>query len=252
MWSKERHQQILALLKSNQLVSANDLAGLLNVSRETVRRDLLELEGGGLVNRVHGGAVLPKQRTEDSFEKRLGAHMRAKQDIARKAVSLIPAGASIMVDAGTTTSVFGQALTKLSGLMVVTNSIDIAQTIKASGADIELILVGGQMLSDVPATFGEIALSEIRRFKVDLSFVAPVALHATDGAFSFDLREAEIASTMIKQASENVFLCDRTKLGTTSRIQICETSLLHTLVTDSRAQEEQIIPFRTLGTKILV
>lgn len=252
MWSKERHQQILALLKSNQLVSANDLAGLLNVSRETVRRDLVELEGGGLVNRVHGGAVLPTQRAEDSFEKRLGAQMRAKQDIARKAVSLIPTGASIMVDAGTTTSVFGQALTNLSGIMVLTNSLDIAQTIKASGADIELILLGGQMLSDVPATFGEMALAQIQRFKVDLAFVAPVAMHATEGAFSFDLREAEIARAMIKQASENVFLCDRTKLGITNRVQICETSFLHTLVTDSRAQEEQSAPFRTLGTKVLI
>lgn len=90
--------------------------------------------------------------------------MRAKQDIARKAATLIPTGASIMVDAGTTTSVFGQALAKLSGIMVVTNSIDIAQIIKDAGADIELIL------------------SEIRRFKVDLTFVAPVVLHANDGA----------------------------------------------------------------------
>lgn len=190
MWAKERHQRILALLQSNQQVSANALAELLEVSRETIRRDLLELERNAQINRVHGGAVLPDPCGEAPFENRKTAQMRAKQDIARKAATLIPPGASIMVDAGTTTSVFGQALAKLSGIMVVTNSIDIAQTIKDAGADIELILVGGQMLSDVPATFGELTLSEIRRFKVDLAFVAPVALHADDGAFSYDLREA--------------------------------------------------------------
>ncbi|GGA27584.1 DeoR/GlpR family DNA-binding transcription regulator [Neptunicoccus cionae] len=252
MWAQDRHQRILNVLQSNRQVSANDLADLLNVSRETVRRDLLELERDGLVDRVHGGAVLPRQENEAPFETRKGAHHRAKQDIARKAVSLIPAGSSIMVDAGTTTTVFGEVLAKLSGIMVVTNSIDIAQTIRAAGSDIDLILLGGQIVSDVPATYGEMTLSEIARFNVDQTFIAPVAADAHEGAFSFEFKEAEVARAMVAQAREAVLLCDRSKLGETSRVRFCEASRIDTLVTDSKARPDQIDPFKTAGTTVVI
>ena len=88
MWAKERRQRILAMLAANQQVSANDLAGMLGVSRETVRRDLLDLEEIGKVARVHGGAVLPEARTEDPFQQRMATQIRAKSEIAKKAVGL--------------------------------------------------------------------------------------------------------------------------------------------------------------------
>ena len=251
MWSKERHQRILALLHSNQRVNANDLAEVLDVSRETVRRDLLELELSGLVDRVHGGAVLPSKDGEAPFEARKNANYKAKQNIARKAVSLITPGSSIMVDAGTTTTAFGEALAKLSGIMVVTNSIDIAQTIRAAGADIDLILLGGQIVSDVPATYGELTLSEIARFNVDQVFIAPVAVDAAQGAFSFDIKEAEVARAMVARARKTVLLCDRSKLGATSRVRFCEANQIDILVTDDLVQSEQIAPFEN-STAVIV
>ena len=251
MWPKERHQRILSMLSGNQLVSANDLAGLLEVSRETVRRDLLELDNKGLIDRVHGGAVLPNRGHEAPFENRRDEQIRAKQGIARKAVTLIPPGSSIFVDAGTTTTVFGLALAKLSGIMLITNSIEIAQTIKSSGSDIDLILLGGQIVSDVPATYGELTLSEIRRFNVDLAFIGPVAVHAEEGMFSFALKEAEIARTMISQARQNVLLCDRTKFGTTSRVRFAKTRDINYVVTDHLAKPEQIEPFTRAGVEIV-
>lgn len=251
MWSKERHQRILAVMTSSRQVSANELADLLDVSRETVRRDLLQLERAGQLKRVHGGAVLPPDEGEAPFAMRKTTQARAKQDIARKAVSLIPAKASILVDAGTTTSAFGQALAKLSGIMVVTNSIDVAQTITAAGADIELILLGGQITSDVPATYGELTLSEIGRFHTDLAVISPVAVSAAKGAFSYALTEAEIARAMIGQATQSMVLCDASKLGDTSRIRICDSERIDMIVADNQAGAEQLAPFRDIGVDII-
>ncbi|MGC9367947.1 MAG: DeoR/GlpR family DNA-binding transcription regulator [Paracoccaceae bacterium] len=247
MWYKERHQRILSMLEANRQVSANDLAEMLGVSRETVRRDLVDLERAGHVDRVHGGAVLPQPRGEEPFQKRMGEQIRAKRDIARKAAGLIRPGQSILVDAGTTTSIFAQELAKLSGIMVVTNSIDIATTIQAAGADIDLLLLGGRVVSDVPATLGELTLSEIRRFNVDIAFIGPVALHAEKGAFSFDLHEAEVAAAMVEQASETVILVDHTKLGESSRVLSCEASQIDILVTDKNAASDALRPFRDKG-----
>jgi len=135
--------------------------------------------------------------------------------------------------------------------MMITNSIEIAQTIKSSGSDIELILLGGQLVSDVPATYGELTLSEIRRFNVDLAFIGPVAVHAAEGMFSFALKEAEIASTMITQARQSVLLCDRTKLGTTSRVCFAKTRDINYMVTDNLAKSDQIEPFTKAGIEIV-
>jgi len=252
MWSKERHKRILALLENTQHVSANDLPTLLGVSRETVRRDLRDLEENGLIDRVHGGAVLRTSKTEAPFEKRRDAQAGAKQNIARKAASLVEPGMSILVDAGTTTAAFGHALSTLSNFTLITNSVEIAQVLKAAEADIEVFLLGGQIVSDVPATFGELTLSEIRRFKVDLAVISPVALSASEGAFSYALKEAEVAKAMLDQAAMRVFLCDRTKLGETSRVQICGTSHVDLLVTDSKALPEQLSLFETSETRILI
>lgn len=235
MWSKERHQRILKLLNTTNQVSAGALADMLMVSRETIRRDLVELEIQGDVRRVHGGAVLPGPASEEPFKKRLTTNPREKREIARKAAALIEPGQCIMVDAGTTTSVFAHELTKAPGIMVITNSIDVASIIKAAECDIELILLGGQLISDVPGTFGELTLSEIQRFNADHAFVAPVALHPDSGAFDFDLHEAEVARAMIAQSGQVNMLVVGGKLGTTSRVSYCPPERIDVVITDEAA-----------------
>lgn len=251
MWSQERHQRIMSLVTHNQQVNANELAELLNVSRETVRRDLLELEQGGHIARVHGGAVLPREQGEAPFETRKSAQNRAKQEIARSAAALVTPRSSIMMDAGTTTSAFGEALANIPDIMVITNSLDAARNLSTANADIDLILLGGEIVSDVPATYGETTLSEIRRFRVDMTFISPVGLDAKHGAFNFALKEAEVASAMLSQADQNVLLVDGSKLGRTSRIQVCGASEVDVLVTDSQANIDLITPFETIGARII-
>ena len=112
MWSHERQAKILELLGRDGKVLTNHLAELLAVSRETVRRDLLEMETSGSLSRVHGGAILPGAEIlpEPAFAQRLGDHAQAKDAIATKACELIPAGATLMIDTGTTTLAFARAL----------------------------------------------------------------------------------------------------------------------------------------------
>jgi DeoR family transcriptional regulator, fructose operon transcriptional repressor len=249
MWAKERHQRILSMLAANQQVSANELAGMLGVSRETVRRDLVDLEEIGKVARVHGGAVLPETRSEDPFRQRMATQNRAKAEIAKKAVGLIQPGQTIMVDAGSTTAVFARELVKVPGVSVVTNSLDVATTLQAGGLDV--VLLGGRIAADVPATVGELTLSEIRRFEVDLCFSAPVALHPAKGSFFYDLQEAEIAIAMAAQAVRTVVLAHHTKLGATSRVQAWDVDGIGTLVTNRAASRALLDQFQNAGIEVV-
>ncbi len=239
MWSRERHRRILSMLESNGQVSALALAGMLDVSRETIRRDLCALEQDGKVLRIHGGAVMPGEMPEAPFSQRITTRQRAKREIARKAARLIAPGQCIMVDAGSTTASFAQDLIRLSGITVITNSLTIAGAVQGAGCDIELLLLGGRLLTDVPATYGELTLSEIRRFKADFAFVAPVAIDG-EGAYDFALHEAEVGRAMVERAEQTVVLADASKLNMTSRVRYCGPEKISTLVTDSAADPDTL------------
>lgn len=251
MWARERKRRIMEILDSRQQVSAGALASLLGVSRETVRRDLMDLENDGRIARVHGGAVLPQPTVEAPFRKRMNTRQREKREIARKAVGLIRPGQCVMVDAGSTTSVFAQELMRVPDIMVVTNSIDIATTIQSAGADIELVLLGGKLVSDVPGTYGALTLAEIERFRADIAIVAPVALDPAEGAFDFDLHEAEVAGAMIAQAAQVAMLVDHGKLRATSRVRYCPPERIDVLVTDKAAPAETVEAFERAGIRVL-
>ena len=252
MWLQERHQRIMTLLQAHHRVSTDTLADEFGVSRETVRRDLLELESEGHVKRVHGGAVLPHPAPEEPFQERMSLHLNAKKAIAKAAAALIEPGQCVLVDAGTTTSVFARELIKVPDVMIVTNSVDIMTTAHHSNHNAEVLLLGGRVVSDVPATYGEITLSEISRFNADVVVLSPVALHSTQGATDFDIHEAEVARAMIAQAHKVVMLADHSKLETTSRVHYCQTDQINVLVTSVGAETADLDALRKNGVGDIV
>lgn len=248
MWTHERHNEIVNRISVTGKISTNDLVDGLSVSRETIRRDLLELEQKGMIQRVHGGAVLIAQSTpkkvqptqstpsyneppsENSFQQRLHEQVAEKQAIAELACTLIEDDSAIFIDAGTTTLAFANALMKSARrLKVTTNSIDIAR-ILSSKPDFEVLLLGGIPNAEVNATYGELTLSDIDRFRVDSSIISPVGAHSVYGFSSYHLREAEVARAMMKHSTQRIILAHAEKLGVQSRVKICSPESIDHLV----------------------
>jgi len=252
MWLQERHQRIMQLLQAHHRVSTDTLADEFCVSRETIRRDLLELEGAGHVQRVHGGAVLPHPAPEEPFQERMSLHRNAKKAIAKLAAALIEPGQCVLIDAGTTTSVFARELVKVPDVMIVTNSVDIMTTAHLSGHAPQILLLGGRVVSDVPGTYGELTLSEIARFNADVAVVSPVALHSRQGATDYDVHEAEVARAMIANAHRVMMLADHSKLETTSRVHYCDPNQIDILVTSAGAEAEDLEALRKNGVGDIV
>lgn len=233
MWSYERQSKILEMLGSKRKVFTNQLARLFDVSRETVRRDLLELEHEGALVRIHGGAV-PAEREiqpEPAFSERLVTHARQKHAIGSLACTLIPRGSTIFIDAGTTTRAFAQELARQGDMRVITNSIEITR-VMASAPNSDTLLLGGRPHRDVPATYGEMTLSEIDRFLADYAVISPVGIHADRGATDYELHEAEVARAMMRRSRECIMLCHSEKIGAESRVSICRLDEINHLVTD--------------------
>ncbi|EFH13404.1 DeoR/GlpR family DNA-binding transcription regulator [Teichococcus cervicalis] len=237
MWSQERHRLIVERLRAQRQLSADLLAQELAVSRETVRRDLVELEQAGLLRRVHGGAVLVEAQPEPPLAHRLQQRRAEKEAIARAAAALVRPGQSCFIDAGSTTALLAAELRQVPELTVITNSLEVAQALRGRPGRELTRLVGGVLTAEMPGLCGEATLAELGRYRADLAFVSPVGLDPQEGATNFMQAETEIARLMLQRCGHPVLLADHAKLGRVSRSRICECGLARTLVTDWRGAE---------------
>jgi DeoR/GlpR family transcriptional regulator of sugar metabolism len=250
MWSQERHRLIAERLRAQRRIAVDGLAQELGVSRETVRRDLLDLEQAGLLRRVHGGAVLAELKPEEPFARRQQTRRAEKEAIARAALPLLQPGETCFIDAGSTTALLAVELARLSGLMIITNSLDVAQGLRAQRADHQTVLLGGALMADIPGTCGEATMAELQRYSADVAIISPMGIDAQRGATNFLLPEAEIARLMIRQSRRCIMLADHAKLGLVSRVQICGCQDIAVLVTDVGGAE-QAAGFTAIGQVVV-
>lgn len=250
MWLEARHQRIQSLLDRLDRVTTDRIVEELGVSRETVRRDLLELEARGVLKRVHGGAI--RIFSEPPIGQRLATRVKHKQAIARAVAQRIERDMTLFMDAGSTTTLLAAELAKLSDLVVITNSLDAALCFNAQGEGAtrgnRVTLLGGELSAHLAATCGATTVAEIGRYSVDLALLSPVAVDAAYGATSFEQDEAAIALAMVENARKTVILADYSKIGVRSRISYCPAKRIGLLVTNSQAREQE--GYESLAAKV--
>lgn len=252
MRARDRHHLILAKLAASEHVDIETLPGVLGVSRETVRRDVLELEAQRKLRRLHGGITRVDARAESPFGDRLKVNASHKRRIALRAARLVQPGMLIAIDSGTTTLAFAAAIAGLPDVSVVTNSFEIARVLLAARREADVMLLGGRVSGDVPGTFGELTISQMRRFSPDLGVFSPVALSASEGATDFHLVEAEFARVLVERSRDTLLLADHSKLGITSRVHVCDCAAIGTLVTDRLARKDHLQALRSGGIRDLI
>jgi len=248
MWAHERHSRIVSLLNERQRLTTEAIAAELAVSKETIRRDLIELELSGKLSRVHGGAIPQSVPVEPSYVEREELHRPEKRAIARAAATLIRPGMSCFIDAGSTTQALAQALLARTDIQIVTNSVNIASELAGNPA-LDVVLLGGRIAQEMPATYGDQTVAEIGRYHLDLAIVSPVAIDARAGAMDYLWHEAAVARAMLEHARQRILLADRSKLGQTSRMQICAASAVDVLVTDASESDKLVRQLQGGGVK---
>jgi DeoR/GlpR family transcriptional regulator of sugar metabolism len=230
------------------------IAGLsqeLQVSDETVRRDLDRLASLGLVRRTRGGAAAPGTTlTEQPYQIRQHEHRREKRAIARAAVKvLVEPGLAVALDCGSTTLEIARALHG-TGVTVITNSLPV--TSELTGSDCGVIVVGGNARAHSMSLIGSLAQSGASQFHCDLAFISAPALTAADGPMDTDMEEIEVKRCLLRNAIRRYVAVDHTKIGKTAFSPICPTDELTGIVTDDGAEPEDLEPFRQLGLEVIV
>jgi len=223
---------ILTLLDGQPFWSVGDLARRFDVSEETIRRDVRQLELGGHVQKTHGGVSLPNHMLEGPFRQRVRIEAALKQRIARRAAEFIQPGMTILLDSGTSAFWLARALQGLRDLTIITNSVEIAQEVTGRSGQ-RLFMAGGEISPHYGASFGPEAISYCRRFVPDITVFSIGSIDETHGYLDFDAGEATFKRALIENARRLMILADSTKFARGGRLQVAQHHEVHDLVTDS-------------------
>lgn len=231
MQPTERRKEILNLLKQNGKVEINELANQMNVSPMTIRRDLSLLEEEKQVLRVSGGAVLAKPLiTETPFTTKEGIRSEQKKLIAKKAISFVQNGQTILLDSGTTTLEIAKLLKQKQDLTVITNDIKIASELMES--DVKVILTGGELQKSVGALFGPQSLALLKEINVDIFFLGAHAIDIKSGVTAPTFEKSITKQYMMDTAELVYLVADSSKLHRKAFSKVCDLSSLSGFITD--------------------
>ncbi|MFD9715296.1 DeoR/GlpR family DNA-binding transcription regulator [Streptomyces sp. NPDC059076] len=220
------------MVRANGAVSLRELARVVQTSEVTVRRDVRALEAEGLLDRRHGGAVLPGGFTRESgFPQKSLSATAEKTAIADLAASLVEEGEAIVVGAGTTTQELARRLARIPGLTVVTNSLLVAQAL-AHANRVEVVMTGGTLRGSNYALVGSGAEQSLQGLRVSRAFLSGSGLTAERGLSTSNMLSASVDRALVQAAAEVVVLADHTKLGADTMFQTVPTDVITRLVTD--------------------
>ncbi|WP_407913267.1 DeoR/GlpR family DNA-binding transcription regulator [Kitasatospora sp. NE20-6] len=223
------------MVRANGAVSLRELARVVQTSEVTVRRDVRALEAEGLLDRRHGGAVLPGGFSrEPGYPQKTHLAAAEKSAIADLAAGLVEEGDAVVVGAGTTTQELARRLARVPGLTVVTNSLLVAQAL-AHANRVEVVMTGGTLRGSNYALVGSGAEQSLAGLRVSKAFVSGSGLTAERGLSTTNMLSASVDRALVQSAAEVIVLADHTKLGADTMFQTVPTDAITRLVTDEQS-----------------
>jgi DeoR family glycerol-3-phosphate regulon repressor len=225
-------EEVLNAVSLRGTLSVRELATLLNVSEQTVRRVVQPLVERGVVEKVHGAVVGRSRPGEAPFLARMTVHQRAKVAIAARVATLVRDGDAVALDTGSTTGFVAQALRRHRGLTVVTNSTFIATTLATIPGN-RVHMAGVELRNHDGAAFDSAAFAVVRSMRVRVAILSASALDPQRGLMVQERAEAEMSAAMGDIAERRVFAVDASKFGNAALVALPPLSVGDVLVTDA-------------------
>lgn len=239
MLYNERAEVILRQVQLQATVKIPELAELLHVSVDTVRRDLKSMEQEGCIKCVRGGACLPDSISARSdFMGREIIHSELKREAAKKALREIEPGALIALNSGTTNTILAQELAAWNGKCTVVTNNYAAIPILMQNPEITLIAIGGQVDRMEKSTFGSQCEAEFARYYPDIAFLSVNAVNYKDGFTDFRMGELGVLRLLAQHSGKVIAVMDSSKLGTRSKVQVFPVEQADKLISDHTVPEQ--------------
>ncbi|MGV3528603.1 MAG: DeoR/GlpR family DNA-binding transcription regulator [Flavisolibacter sp.] len=249
MLKRERQAYILHQVNLHNKVLSTDLSQQINVSDDTIRRDLQELAEAKKLIKVHGGALSNSFGLSDYSARQIYS-VREKKIIAEKAATLIKDGMFVITGGGTTIIELARHLPPELHATFISGSIP-AVLEYMHHPNIDVITIGGKVSKSSKITAGVDAIDQLRHLKADLCILGVNALDLQNGVSDNDWDVVQLKKAMIDASQRLICLTISEKINTVQPIQVCDSHRIDTLITDLPASDPRLQPYREAGIKIL-
>jgi DeoR/GlpR family transcriptional regulator of sugar metabolism len=248
MLKKERHGFIMRQINLHNRVLSSDLIDLLNVSEDTIRRDLQELSEKGQLSKVHGGAL--SKSYQSSFDDSEVYAKEAKIIVGKKTISLIKDGMVVLTGGGTSIIELVKQLPESLNATFFTISPFVAIEL-AKYPKVEVILIGGIFSKNSQVTYGGHVINQLSEINADLCLLGTSAIHPQDGLTDTDWEINQLKKAMLNSCKKTGILCISEKLGISLRLKVAALENIDYLITELDPQSPELSAYKVNTLKIL-
>jgi DeoR/GlpR family transcriptional regulator of sugar metabolism len=250
MLTTQRKQLILRRLARDGQIIAKTISGELDISEDTIRRDLREMAHEGKLQRVHGGA-LPASAATGDLAVRSKIAPANKRALGRAGAAMVKAGQVVILDGGTTALYLARHLPADLQATIVTHSPIVAVEL-AKQPRLEVIMLGGRLFRHSMVNVGASVIEASKRISADLYFMGVTGVHPQAGLSTGDHEEAAVKRALHERAAETVVLASHEKLGAASPFVVAQLSELSSLVVPPRTPAKMLRALRATGLRVIV
>lgn len=237
MLQEERQNLILQEINLHNKVLSSDLCILLDVSLDTIRRDLAELEKNGKIIKVHGGAL--SKNFHHPFHQPAIYAKEKKKEIARKAVALIKDGMSILAGGGTIMLELAKMIPEnLKGTFFTVSPLVALEVAQRSSIDV--ILLAGKLAPNAYVCTGSTVISQLSEIQVDLCFLGTNGISIHGGVTDYDWEIVQVKKALIKSSKKLTLLSIAEKLDTNHKLQVCNLNSIDYLITELAPDDQKL------------
>lgn len=245
MLKEERQAYIIKQINLHNKVLSSDLSVELNVSEDTIRRDLNELSESGKILKVHGGAL--SKSFHYPFEKTEFYAKEAKKEIARKALKLIQEDMTLLIGGGTTMIEVARMIPDNLNCTFFTVSPLVALEL-AERSNTNVMLIGGQLSKSSHISLGAQVINQLSEIKVDLCLLGANAISIDEGITDSDWEVVQVKKAMLKSAKKTAIMSISEKLDSTQKMTVCPLNAIHYLITELNPEDASLQEYATFTT----
>lgn len=231
MTRQGNQSRILSILQSSEVIQIRELSEALGVSRETIRKDVYELESKGLLTKVRGGAVLTRTNSETAYDLRKTTNQEAKRAIARSAAKLVQPGDTIFLDYGTTTYMLAEELFGASEITVVTNALPIVNRLVANKS-ITIVVPGGVIRTNENSLYGPLTARNLDHIFMTIGFFGAAGIDENAGITNQNSFESAVSTQALSKCQKVVALVDHSKFGVIAMNKVADLQDIDVVTTD--------------------
>lgn len=253
MLPEQRKREIFSLIKRRGAISVSELSDIFSITATTIRKDLDALEEQGLIERTHGGALLPSYgRGRDvPINQRQTMQALEKERIAHSALRFVEPGDTIVLDDSSTVLCLARLLLEIKELTVVTNSLNVMDVLaKADG--LCLYGLGGELNRDSRSFVGGETEDALARLHVDKCFVSTKGISVDTGLTDVHFHAARLHRKMLKASKKRILLMDNSKFDVVCFADVAPLESVHYVLTDAEPPESYYQELGDLGVELIV